>query len=136
MSEHVIVWEFDHDCVTQRVECRAANDADCRLYCAEGCEEVYGIERDEIGDAWHAAGDFSESEKIQHRMTAMTGGDCNVALFLNEGGSIPEDAARNVGAFTLAETPIKPLWNGDTYEWERTTPLQPEVPAETQEARP
>lgn len=112
---HVIVWEFDMDCVVQHVECRAAEDADCRLYCDEDCESWSKPVRREDGTIWHSADDTEP----WHRMVAMTGGDCNVALFLNEGGCIPEDAEQSVGRFVLAETPIKPVWTGDTYMWGR-----------------
>lgn len=119
MSGHEIVWMFDRDSVTSRVVCNEPLGSNCRLapiatsvLCH--CEEWAGILRDKDGP-YHVVDGALGEEK--HRME--DGGECNVALFLNETFDIEESAAGKPN-FEIGRTPFKPVWQGDYYDWEPT----------------
>lgn len=111
------MWEFDRDTVTVRAVCKAADDANCRLVCNSiDCEYYTEIVRHE-----DQTFDGETVKRYTHDEcdAGMRPGECNVCLFLNEDGyMIPELATKGTRRFTLATVPIKPVWNGDEYEWE------------------
>ncbi|WP_235738961.1 hypothetical protein [Nocardioides alcanivorans] len=114
MSGHEIAWEFDRECVEARCVCTSPPDANCRLSCPDDCETYGEIIRHE---------DVTLDGKVAKWIThddcraVMQPGECNVELFLNEGGCIKE-LALGGPRFTIARTPIRPVWEGDFYEWE------------------
>lgn len=116
MSDHVMVFEFDRDCVRARMECRAAPDADCRLVGPDHCDcESWTIERADspVATPFHRVETFGGAEVI-HWMRP--GGECNVCLFVNE---LPEESAAPGQRFTLAEVPVTVSWEIEDYSWTR-----------------
>lgn len=113
MSDHKIVWTHVCDHVEGRAVCEAPEGSNCRVYCDQGCES-YSIERDEIGP--HHLVDTFDSE-MRHDMVPYDG--CVVVDWLNaEPDVLPEMRVGGTGDFSLGETPIKPVWEGDYYAWE------------------
>lgn len=115
MSGHAILWKFDRGGVTAEVVCHEPEGADCRLT-SVACEcEYWGeIQRRDDGTIWHKIVDYGDSyEPLWHEVKPQD--DCNVCLFINESGCVEEFGR---GSFTIAETPIKPIWDGDGYDWE------------------
>lgn len=110
---HEIVWKFDVDCVTQSISCHGGPESKCRWKSTCDCETFYGMEVDAAGPH-HLAYDDETDSDVRHAMAY--GGECNVKLFLEEGGDIVESAIAGT-VFQIAATPVDVEWNGDFYTW-------------------
>lgn len=115
-SEHVIRWTFDRGSVNAEAICNAEPGADCRLT-SVSCEcEMWGeIWRKADGTIWHKIVDYGDSyEPVWHEVKPTD--ECNVCLFINESDCVEELGGQAV--FTIAETPIRPVWHNDGCDWE------------------
>lgn len=108
---HRIEWTHDEDRTTARVVCDAPEGADCRLTCDEGCEE-WTIERDESGP-FHSV--CTLEDDLRHDMRDM--GECNVALYLNEGECIEEMRSGDPSPIVVGSVSVIPVWEGGYYSW-------------------
>ena len=115
MSGHAIRWEFDRGHVSAKAICNEPEGADCRLTSVScECEHWGEIWRRDDGTIWHKIVEYGDSiEPVWHEVVPQD--DCNVCLFINEPG-YAEELGR--GEFVIAETPIKPVWDVDSCEWE------------------
>lgn len=115
-ADHMIRWTFDRGGVNAEAICNLAPGADCRLTSVScECEEWGEIQRRDDGTIWHKIVDYGDSyEPVWHEVKPMD--DCNVALFINESGCVEELGGKAV--FTIAETPIRPVWVDGGCDWE------------------
>lgn len=120
MSAHAIRWTFDRGGVTAEAVCSEPEGADCRLTSVScECERWGEIQRRDDGTIWHKivdwyGGPIDSAEPQWHEVKPM--GDCNVCLFINESGCVEELGGQI--EFVIAETPIRPLWDGEGCDWE------------------
>lgn len=127
MSDHIIRWEHDQDCVRALVICKAGPDADCRLTSADGgcsCETWGRIERRDDGTIWHELTegyrDLNLPRDVPQWHRVKPGTECNVAEWINaDPYLIPESATNDATPFVIAETPIETEWDGDNYLWRK-----------------
>ena len=115
---HEIVWTFDSDSVRPELVCHAPAEAMCRWEATCECEFFYGMARDHEGP-YHLAieadpDDWSKEVEVKHAMT--DGGECHVALFLNE-GELVECCGNSGLEFVAGRTLVETTWTGDYYEW-------------------
>ena len=97
------------------VTCHEREGADCRLVCEQGCDEWSTVRRDEHGP-FHLVNDDPADEPVQHRMT--DNGQCNAVDWLRNADA--EIADPGVGSgFEIARFPVRVLWAGDGYRWEK-----------------
>ena len=97
------------------VTCLEREGADCRLVCEQGCDEWSTVRRDEHGP-FHLVNDDPADEPVQHRMT--DNGQCNAVDWLRNADA--EIADPGVGSgFEIARFPVRVLWAGDGYRWEK-----------------
>lgn len=97
------------------VTCHEPSGADCRLVCAEGCAEWSEVKRDSTGPH-HLVNADPTDEPVQHRMT--DNGQCNAVDWLRNDDA--EIADPGVGSgFEIARFPVRVLWAGDGYRWEK-----------------
>lgn len=113
-SAHVIRWTFDRGGIDVEAICKAPEGADCRLAGPCECEQWGEILRRDDGTIWHKIVDYGDSyEPVWHEVKPQD--DCNVCLFINESGW-PQELGR--GTFTIAETPIEPIYVDGGCDWE------------------
>ena len=97
------------------VTCLEREGAGCRLVCEQGCDEWSTVRRDEHGP-FHLVNDDPADEPVQHRMT--DNGQCNAVDWLRNADA--EIADPGVGSgFEIARFPVRVLWAGDGYRWEK-----------------
>ncbi|TIC78793.1 hypothetical protein [Nocardioides sp. GY 10127] len=117
-TTHSIRWDYDAGDVTATAICHAEPGADCRLTSTTcECEEWGEIRRRDDGTIWHRIVGGTETEPQWHQVVPQD--DCNVCLFINDSGC-PEEFGGN-RYFTIAETPIRPVWLVDGCDWEPAT---------------
>lgn len=119
-SKHFIEWVFDQDAVIAKAVCESGPDANCHQYSTCDCES-WVVERDETGAAYHLAWDedAATDEEIEARHPMRSGDDCNVCEWLNS--SDPTECASFPGTLLIAQTAIKPTWQGDYFDWSPLT---------------
>ncbi len=122
---HAMVWTYDEDHVRVEAVCHAEPDADCRLepVSHDDCQcEYWGrIVRKDDGTIWHEAHshyytdwDAASDSAVLHQVKP--GGDCNVALTINESRCAEELSV--VGTkIRLASIPFDPVWDDDQCLW-------------------
>lgn len=89
---HSIAWMLDDDWLTGTVTCHAAEGADCRMMCPEGCE------------SW---------DLIDHEHTLVDAGKCNAVESLDANGV----ADSHVGSHAPVDGFITPEWDIDVWQW-------------------
>lgn len=97
------------------VTCHEREGADCRLVCEQGCDEWSTVRRDEHGP-FHLVNDDPADEPVQHRMT--DAGQCSVVDWLRNDDAGISDLGVSP-AFEVGRFPIRPVWTGHSYGWEK-----------------
>lgn len=120
MSDHTMTIEWDAGRADYRLTCAAEADAPCRLEFDCECEAYVGTGIDPERGPWHGlvedhmtnaqlANLRSTGERPRHY--GKFGGECTVALWINESGMTDELGA---GSITF---PIDAEWDGDDWLW-------------------
>ena len=97
------------------VTCLEREGAGCRLVCEQGCDEWSTVRRDEHGP-FHLVNDDPADEPVQHRMT--DAGQCSVVDWLRNDDAGISDLGVSP-AFEVGRFPIRPVWTGHSYGWEK-----------------
>ena len=110
---HEMVVTHDGDVAIYTPVCHEPHGANCRLICAEGCEE-WTIAHDSEGP-FH-------SVPIGWRHRMVDAGKCQAVLWLEQDPSVtPDLAADGTEPFEIGRFGIRPVWTGCGVEWKRVT---------------
>lgn len=116
---HEMVVTHDGDVAIYTPVCHEPHGAVCRLVCAEACEDWPAITRDG-GDAFH--GVYSHDGTLIERHRMIDTGECQAILWLEEDdASMSELTADTDSLFEIGCFPIRLVWAGGGFEWQRVT---------------
>ena len=97
------------------VTCHEPPGADCRLVCEQGCDEWSTVRSREHGP-FHIVNADPTDEAVRHRM--VDAGHCNAAEWLTNDAAGIADLGVSP-AFEVGRFPIRPVWAGHSYVWEK-----------------
>lgn len=112
---HVIVWEFDQDSVTSRLECRAPKGAHCRLVGPDHCQcESWTVEHADspMASPFHRVETYGGADIIHWMHDS---GECSAVMW-----DIGDEESATPGQrFTIGEVPVTLSWEDPGYSWTR-----------------
>jgi len=110
MTQHRVEWRIDNACEPRaRFTCSAPLGAQCRSWCAVGCEEICTDQptshRQEDGTVIVVGHPWEDS------------GECRIVTWLENGGT-PGELYMGEDDEPVRDGPIETDWDGDAYLWQ------------------